>query len=56
MCKALDKAIEIAGIALVSKTGGKGGDFRRDRIALGTRVRASKSRSNTKPRSKRGAK
>ncbi len=38
MCKALDKAIEIAGIALVSKTGGKSGDFRRERIA--SRVRA----------------
>jgi cyclic pyranopterin phosphate synthase len=53
MCKALDKAIEIAGIALVSKTGGKSGDFRRERIASGTRGRASKSGS-TKSRSKRG--
>src|SRR6201985_1876266 len=32
MCKALDKAIEIAGIALVSKTGGKSGDFRRNEV------------------------
>jgi cyclic pyranopterin monophosphate synthase len=30
MCKALDKSIEITGIVLVEKTGGKSGDFRRD--------------------------
>lgn len=29
MCKALDKSIEITGIVLVEKTGGKSGDFRR---------------------------
>jgi cyclic pyranopterin phosphate synthase len=29
MCKALDKAIEITGIMLVEKTGGKSGHFRR---------------------------
>jgi cyclic pyranopterin monophosphate synthase len=29
MCKALDKGIEIAGIFLVEKTGGKSGDYRR---------------------------
>jgi cyclic pyranopterin phosphate synthase len=29
MCKALDKTIEITGIMLVEKTGGKSGDFRR---------------------------
>jgi molybdenum cofactor biosynthesis enzyme len=29
MCKALDKRMEITGIVLVSKTGGKSGDFHR---------------------------
>jgi hypothetical protein len=27
MCKALDKGMEITGIVLVKKTGGKSGDF-----------------------------
>jgi len=31
MCKALDKGIEIRGIALERKSGGKGGDYRRTR-------------------------
>src|SRR5438445_11676584 len=30
MCKALDKAIEISDVFLVEKTGGKGGEYRRD--------------------------
>jgi cyclic pyranopterin phosphate synthase len=30
MCKALDKGMEIGGIVLVKKTGGKSGDFLRD--------------------------
>ena len=30
MCKALDKGIEIQDLYLVSKTGGKSGDFKRD--------------------------
>jgi len=56
MCKALDKAIEIAGIALVSKTGGKSGDFHRDRSAgrTGTGARAARSRDNRKSPTKRG--
>jgi cyclic pyranopterin monophosphate synthase len=56
MCKALDKAIEIAGIALVSKTGGKSGDFHRDAAAPRTRVgsRTPKNQGNRKSRSKRG--
>jgi cyclic pyranopterin phosphate synthase len=29
MCKALDKGMEIGGIVLVKKTGGKSGDFLR---------------------------
>jgi cyclic pyranopterin phosphate synthase len=31
MCKALDKSIEITDICLVEKTGGKSGNYRRDR-------------------------
>ncbi len=56
MCKALDKAIEIAGIALVSKTGGKSGDFHRDLPSATTRTvgRTAKNRDNRKSRSKRG--
>lgn len=30
MCKALDKGMEISGVVLVKKTGGKSGDFFRD--------------------------
>ena len=53
MCKALDKAIEIAGIALVSKTGGKSGDFRREGSTA--RTRTAKSTSARKSSSKHGA-
>src|ERR1700685_1016131 len=53
MCKALDKSIEIAGIALVSKTGGKSGDFHRKQSPARTRV--PKSGHNRKSDSKRGA-
>src|SRR5579871_2072220 len=45
MCKALDKAIEIAGIALVSKTGGARGDYRHDRAGSQGRAKGSISRS-----------
>src|SRR5579863_266667 len=54
MCKALDKSIEIAGIALVSKTGGKSGEFHRDRAVAGN-TRATKSTNSRKSRPKRGA-
>ena len=54
MCKALDKSIEIAGVSLVSKTGGKSGDFFRDRGAA-ARTRMAKVSGNRKSRSKRGA-
>ena len=54
MCKALDKAIEIAGIALVSKTGGARGDYYRDRGTPHGRSKTSKSRSKARSRSKRG--
>ena len=33
VCKALDKAMEITGIVLVEKTGGKSGHFRRRAVA-----------------------
>src|SRR6202163_3409555 len=40
MCKALDKGMEISGIVLVEKTGGKNGDFRRaDRQRSASRSR-----------------
>src|SRR5882757_6625110 len=52
MCKALDKSIEIAGISLVSKTGGKSGDFHRDPVA--GRTREAKITGSGKSRSKRG--
>jgi len=54
MCKALDKSIEIAGIALVSKTGGKSGDFHRDRTDAGS-TRATESTNGRTSRPKRGA-
>ncbi len=54
MCKALDKAIEIAGIALVSKTGGARGDYHRDRSASHNPSKHSKSRIKPKSRTKRG--
>src|ERR1700692_1902814 len=43
MCKALDKAIEITGIVLVEKTGGKSGHFRRHPVTA-TPTRRSKAR------------
>jgi cyclic pyranopterin phosphate synthase len=42
MCKALDKGMEINGIVLVKKTGGKSGDFFRTATA-GVRARAGKN-------------
>ena len=54
MCKALDKAIEIAGIALVSKTGGARGDYHRVRSTSHGRSEVSKSRGKSKSATKRG--
>jgi cyclic pyranopterin phosphate synthase len=54
MCKALDKAIEIAGIALVSKTGGARGDYHRVRSTSHGRSGVSKSRGKSKSATKRG--
>jgi len=39
MCKALDKGIEITGVRLLEKTGGKSGDYRR---AAAQQIRSSK--------------
>ena len=55
MCKVLDKAFEIAAMALVSKTGGARGDNHRDDSVSWTHLQVSKSCSNSKSRSKRGA-
>jgi cyclic pyranopterin phosphate synthase len=46
MCKALDKAIEITGIVLVEKTGGKSGHFCRAAAATAP----TRSRSKVRPR------
>lgn len=43
MCKALDKGMEITGIVLLKKTGGKSGDFYRQR-AVKRAVKTSKGR------------
>ena len=39
MCKALDKGIEISDIYLLEKTGGKSGDFRRNSLTTGKKLR-----------------
>jgi cyclic pyranopterin phosphate synthase len=46
MCKALDKGIEIAEIALLTKTGGKSGEYRRSAKSL---ARRKSSRRRQKP-------
>jgi cyclic pyranopterin phosphate synthase len=43
MCKALDKSMEITGIVLLEKTGGKSGEYRRD---PGARVTGKKLAGN----------
>ncbi|MGB7468539.1 MAG: cyclic pyranopterin monophosphate synthase MoaC, partial [Candidatus Acidiferrum sp.] len=45
MCKALDKGMEISGIVLVKKTGGKSGDFFRAADGLGSEKKNTRSRS-----------
>jgi cyclic pyranopterin phosphate synthase len=41
MCKALDKSMELTDIVLVEKTGGKSGDFHRERAKKWTKSRNS---------------
>ena len=43
MCKALDKGMEIGGIVLVKKTGGKSGTFR-DAAIAGSHKKITRSR------------
>jgi len=50
MCKALDKGMEISGIVLVEKTGGKSGDFFRD--APGTPAHKNSRKKTTRSRSR----
>lgn len=45
MCKALDKGMEIGGIVLVEKTGGKSGDYLREEKALRNRKKLSRRRA-----------
>jgi cyclic pyranopterin monophosphate synthase len=50
MCKALDKGMEISGIVLVEKTGGKSGDFFRDSNVAGNHKNNSKKTSRSRSR------
>jgi hypothetical protein len=50
MCKALDKGMEISGIVLVEKTGGKSGDFFRG--APVTSVHKNGRKKTTRSRSR----
>ncbi len=47
MCKALDKGMEITDVCLVEKTGGKSGDFYRDKRRKGP-ARSKAPRSNSR--------
>ena len=50
MCKALDKGMEITDICLVTKTGGKSGDFHRNAEARPRSVRKKSARSRSRSR------
>ena len=50
MCKALDKGMEISGIVLVEKTGGKSGDFFRDAPAAPTHKNGRKKTTRSRSR------
>ena len=53
MCKALDKGMEIGGIVLVKKTGGKSGDFFRAATpGVSARARKSEHKKATRSRSR----
>jgi len=50
MCKALDKGMEISGIVLVKKTGGKSGDFLRGATIAGNHKNNSKKTTRSRSR------
>ncbi len=50
MCKALDKGMEISGIVLVKKTGGKSGDFFRAASAVGNHKNKPKKTTRSRGR------
>jgi cyclic pyranopterin monophosphate synthase len=52
MCKALDKGMEISGIVLVEKTGGKSGDFFRAAAVAGNHKNNSKNKKTSRSRSR----
>jgi len=52
MCKALDKGMEISGIVLVEKTGGKSGDFFRGAKAAVTHNHKNNHKKPTRSRSR----
>jgi cyclic pyranopterin monophosphate synthase len=51
MCKALDKGMEITDICLVTKTGGKSGDFRRTAKLRPTSSRSGRTTASARRRS-----
>jgi cyclic pyranopterin monophosphate synthase len=51
MCKALDKGMEITDICLVTKTGGKSGDFHRAAKSRPTSLRSRRTTASTRRRS-----
>jgi cyclic pyranopterin phosphate synthase len=51
MCKALDKGMEITDICLVTKTGGKSGDFHRAAKSRPTSLRSGRTTASTRRRS-----
>jgi cyclic pyranopterin phosphate synthase len=50
MCKALDKGMEITDIRLLEKTGGKSGDFRREKRSQRIQPRKNASASRSRAR------
>ncbi|MGA2431090.1 MAG: cyclic pyranopterin monophosphate synthase MoaC [Candidatus Acidiferrum sp.] len=51
MCKALDKGMEITDICLVTKTGGKSGDFHRTAKVRSARSRSGRTKASASRRS-----
>jgi len=52
MCKALDKAMEIGDIVLEKKTGGKGGDFFRDKRSMDRHSNKSPRKTGVRSRAR----